>query len=102
MRDLLIAGNWKMNASTAASETLVSGIAAGHPGGKGVQLLVCPPFPYLAAVAGMVDTHDLEQAGLQHRERARVAGRNEGHRKIGDQDQRQGQDRAGRHDGVGS
>jgi triosephosphate isomerase len=54
MRKILIAGNWKMNGSTAANEVLVSGIVAGVPEGDGFSLLVCPSFPYLASVAGMV------------------------------------------------
>ena len=54
MREFLVAGNWKMNGSTAASEALVSGIVAGVPEGSGFRLLVCPPFPYLASVAKLV------------------------------------------------
>lgn len=54
MRKILIAGNWKMNGSMAANEALVSGIVAGVPEGDGFSLLVCPSFPYLASVAGMV------------------------------------------------
>jgi triosephosphate isomerase len=54
MREFLIAGNWKMNGSTAANEALVSGIVAGQPEGDGFRLLVCPPTPYLATVAGLV------------------------------------------------
>ena len=54
MREFLVAGNWKMNGSTAASEALVSGIVAGVPEGSGFRLLVCPPFPYLASVASQV------------------------------------------------
>ena len=50
MRDFLIAGNWKMNGSSAANAELVSGIVAGVPAGSGFSLLVCPPFPYLASV----------------------------------------------------
>ncbi|MCG8370814.1 MAG: triose-phosphate isomerase, partial [Proteobacteria bacterium] len=51
MRDCLVAGNWKMNGSSAANAELVSGILAGVPEGSGFRLLVCPPFPYVAAVA---------------------------------------------------
>jgi triosephosphate isomerase len=51
MREILVAGNWKMNGSTEANEALVSAIVAGVPHGSGFHLLVCPPFPYLAAVA---------------------------------------------------
>ena len=51
MRDILVAGNWKMNGSSTANAELVSGIIAGVPEGTGFSLLVCPPFPYLASVA---------------------------------------------------
>ena len=54
MREILIAGNWKMNGSLAANDALVSGIVAGVPEGSGFRLLVCPPFPYLASVAAQV------------------------------------------------
>ena len=54
MREILIAGNWKMNGSNAANGQLVAGIVAGVPAGSGFSLLVCPPFPYLAAVAAQV------------------------------------------------
>ena len=50
MREFLIAGNWKMNGSSAANAELVAGIVAGVPAGGGFRLLVCPPFPYLASV----------------------------------------------------
>ena len=40
-----------MNGSSAANAELVSGIVAGIPEGTGFSLLVCPPFPYVAAVA---------------------------------------------------
>ena len=50
MREFLIAGNWKMNGSSAANVELVAGIVAAVPTGSGFSLLVCPPFPYLASV----------------------------------------------------
>jgi triosephosphate isomerase len=50
MRNLLVAGNWKMHGSTAANAELIAGIAAGAPASDRVKMLVCPPFPYLAAV----------------------------------------------------
>jgi len=55
MREFLIAGNWKMNGSNAANRELVSGIAAGVPAGSGFSLLVCPPYPYLAAVGSALE-----------------------------------------------
>jgi triosephosphate isomerase len=54
MRDFLVAGNWKMNGSAASSKELVAGILQGVPATDRVELLVCPPFPYLASVSEQV------------------------------------------------
>lgn len=54
MRDYLVAGNWKMNGSAASSKELVAGIVAGAPHSDSAKLLICPPFPYLAAVATQI------------------------------------------------
>jgi triosephosphate isomerase len=51
MREFLVAGNWKMNGSTAANAALTDGILAGMPESDSVRLLVCPPFPYLQELA---------------------------------------------------
>ncbi len=51
MRKYLVAGNWKMNGRLAENEALLDGILAGQPHSDAVQLLVCPPFPYLPVVA---------------------------------------------------
>ena len=59
MRGYLVAGNWKMNGSNAANEALVSGIIAGAPKSDSVELLVCPPFPYLASVAEQLGQSDI-------------------------------------------
>lgn len=48
-RTPLIAGNWKMNGRLTMARELASAIAKGAP--AGVEVLVCPPFPYLAPVA---------------------------------------------------
>lgn len=45
-RTILIAGNWKMNASQEMASGLIDGIKAGSPPSN-VEMLVCPPFPYL-------------------------------------------------------
>lgn len=50
MRNILVAGNWKMNGDSATNAELVSGVVAGAPEAEHVELLVCPPFPYLGAV----------------------------------------------------
>ena len=51
MRGYLVAGNWKMNGDDAANTELLDGIIAGAPQLGTVELLVCPPFPYISAVA---------------------------------------------------
>ncbi len=51
MRDILVAGNWKMNGDSAGNSELVAGILAGMPDNERIKLLVCPPFPYLGSTA---------------------------------------------------
>jgi triosephosphate isomerase len=55
MRNFLVAGNWKMNGSTAANAQLTDGILAGMPEAEAVRILVCPPFPYLRELAAKLD-----------------------------------------------
>ena len=55
MRDILVAGNWKMNGTSAANTELVAGIIDGYPEGSGFSVLVCPPYPYLAAVVAQAE-----------------------------------------------
>jgi len=59
MRGYLVAGNWKMNGSNAANQALVAGILAGAPSSDSVELLVCPPFPYLDAVGDQLGGSDI-------------------------------------------
>jgi triosephosphate isomerase len=54
MRGYLVAGNWKMNGSNAANTELVDGIIAGLPSNETVEVLICPPFPYLGTMADKV------------------------------------------------
>mgnify|MGYP000123476609 CR=1 FL=1 len=55
-RRSMVAGNWKMYGSGAANAALVDGLRQGLAGlgaaAGAVDTLVCPPFVYLAAVAG--------------------------------------------------
>ncbi|GBU14941.1 triosephosphate isomerase [Polaromonas sp.] len=44
----LIAGNWKMNASLAANEALMAGLAQGLAKNSQCEVVVCVPAPYLA------------------------------------------------------
>ena len=52
----LIAGNWKMNGLLADGTALAQGVAAKLKAapGLGCDVLVCPPFPLLGAVAAAV------------------------------------------------
>ena len=43
-----------MNGSTAGNAELVAGILRGAPESERVSLLVCPPYPYLAAVSNQL------------------------------------------------
>jgi len=51
-RTILIAGNWKMNASLEMAAELIEGIKAGPPPSN-VEMLVCPPFPYLSSAIAL-------------------------------------------------
>ncbi|MGB5354674.1 MAG: triose-phosphate isomerase [Woeseia sp.] len=55
MRRYLVAGNWKMHGSRAANAALVRGLRDGFGGSDSVEMLVCPPFPYLADVAAELE-----------------------------------------------
>jgi triosephosphate isomerase len=48
MAHMIVAGNWKMNASKNAVTELLSGLKQGAATVKNAQLVVFPPFPYLA------------------------------------------------------
>jgi triosephosphate isomerase len=54
MRDILVAGNWKMNGESAGNSDLLAGILSAVPDSERVKLLVSPPFPYLAAAAAQL------------------------------------------------
>lgn len=53
MKKKLIAGNWKMNGSTAANAALVQQLLAGA-GAAACDIAVCVPAPYLAEVGALV------------------------------------------------
>lgn len=49
----LVVGNWKMHGASREAARLARAVVDGHPGGS-AEAAVCPPFPHLAAVAGIV------------------------------------------------
>jgi len=52
MRRLFVAGNWKMNTLGQSAVELAGALARAVPAAlPAVEVAVCPPFPYLAAVA---------------------------------------------------
>jgi triosephosphate isomerase len=51
MRKKLIAGNWKMNKTSADAVLLVKDIDADSPKDQNVEVVICPPFTALESVA---------------------------------------------------
>ena len=51
MRTPLVIGNWKMHGTLAEARTLATGIRDGLKRVRGVEVVLCPPFTALAAVA---------------------------------------------------
>lgn len=55
MRRPLVAGNWKMNGSKSGIKELLDGIKQGMGEVSEADVAVCPPFVYLAEVAGQLE-----------------------------------------------
>ena len=47
----LVAGNWKMHGDRASNAALLEALLAGLGRESGVEIAVCPPYPYLGEVA---------------------------------------------------
>ena len=54
MRTPLVVGNWKMHGTIAESRALATGIRDGLKRPRGVDVVICPPFTALMAVAEIV------------------------------------------------
>ena len=50
MRNVLVAGNWKMHGRRAMAQELCKAVAAGRP--EAVEVAICPPAVYLAELLG--------------------------------------------------
>ena len=50
MRRPLVAGNWKLNGSRAANASLIAGIRRALPASRTCDVMVCPPYVFLAEV----------------------------------------------------
>ena len=49
----IVAGNWKMFTTAATGRDLAAAVARGV-GDVPVQVVVCPPYPYLALIAEVI------------------------------------------------
>ena len=54
MRQKLVVGNWKMNGSLQANQSLLKELSAGITDACGVAVAVCVPFPYLAQAQALL------------------------------------------------
>lgn len=54
-RTSFVAGNWKLHGSSEMTASLVSEISAGAAGMSNVEVVVCPPYPYLAQAVSQVE-----------------------------------------------
>ena len=54
MRQILVAGNWKLNGSLDSVKQLVSGIMAGAGDTGDTRIAVCPPFVYIPLAANLL------------------------------------------------
>jgi triosephosphate isomerase len=54
MRQILVAGNWKLNGSKESIKQLISGITAGAADTGDTAIAVCPPFVYIPMVADLL------------------------------------------------
>jgi triosephosphate isomerase len=55
----LVIGNWKMNGSSAANAALLRGLLPVISNFQRVEIALCPPYPYLATVADLLDDSDV-------------------------------------------
>jgi triosephosphate isomerase len=53
-RRKIVAGNWKMNTTLAEAKVLAEAVAEGASSVLGVEVIVCPPFPWLLPVGEVV------------------------------------------------
>jgi triosephosphate isomerase (TIM) len=59
MRTPLVAANWKMNKTVEEARSLVYSMSARLREIKGVEIVLCPPFPALQAVRALLEGSDI-------------------------------------------
>ena len=55
MRQVMVAGNWKMNGSSDSVKELMAGIKEGMASVTKAEVVVCPPAVYIPRVSGAAD-----------------------------------------------
>ena len=60
MKRFLISGNWKMNTLREDATGLVEGIIKCSESFKGVDVVLCPPYPFLGAIVNMNRNRNIE------------------------------------------
>ena len=58
-----IVANWKMHGTSTEATQLAKGVAEGMPHEAGVEVILCPPFPYLALVGELVKGSSISLGG---------------------------------------
>ncbi|WP_226505926.1 MULTISPECIES: triose-phosphate isomerase [Pseudomonas] len=58
-RKKMVIGNWKMNGSSAANASLLRSVLPVISRFKNVEIALCPPYPYLSAVADLLDDSEV-------------------------------------------
>jgi triosephosphate isomerase len=66
MRTPILAGNWKMHKTRAEARELVQALLAALPADSGREVVVCPPFTALAAVAELLPADGRIRLGAQN------------------------------------
>jgi triosephosphate isomerase len=62
-RPKFIAGNWKMYTTRATAAGLAAAVVKGVPAGSPTRVAVCPPYPWLTAVAEVVKGTPVDLGG---------------------------------------
>ncbi len=63
MRQIFVAGNWKMNGSLEANQQLIDGLKAGMSDGVNAEVAICPPAVYLPQIADLLADSDISWGG---------------------------------------
>ena len=63
MRQVMVAGNWKMNGSSDSVKELISGIKEGMSSVTKAAVVVCPPAVYIPRVSGAADGSEIKVGG---------------------------------------